>query len=81
MTLTEEGKEPLDWKPLAMVGTGVIEIRVHVSGEQRVVVVSRFAEAVYVLHAFEKKSRKTPRRDIELARQRYRELMVERERR
>ena len=59
----------------------MIEIRVHVSGEQRVVVVSRFAEAVYVLHAFEKKSRKTPRRDIELARRRYRELMAERERR
>ena len=77
----QEGKEPLHWKPLATVGTGVIEIRVHASGEQRVIVVSRFAEAVYVLHAFEKKSRKTSRRDNDLARRRYRELMAKREQR
>lgn len=50
----QEGKDPLDWKPLATVGTGVIEIRVHANGEQRVVVVSRLAEAVYVLHAFDR---------------------------
>jgi len=74
----QEGNEPVDWKPLASVGAGVIEVRVHVRGEQRVVVASRFAEAVYVLHAFEKKSRKTPTRDLDLARRRYRDLMVER---
>ena len=78
MRRLQEGKEPVDWKPLTSVGSGVIELRIHARGEQRVVVVSRFIEAVYVLHAFEKQSRKTSLRDLDLARRRYRALMVER---
>ena len=62
------------------VGAGVIEIRIHASGEYRVLVVTRLATAVVVLHAFEKKSRKTSRRDINLAQRRYRDFMRERER-
>ena len=54
------------------VGAGVREIRVHVLGEWRVLYVARFAEAIYVLHAFQKKTQKTRREDIELARARYR---------
>lgn len=77
----QEGTEPSDWKPLATVGSGVIELRGHANGEQRVIVVARFSEAVYVLHAFEKKSRKTSRRDLDVARRRYGALMVERNRR
>lgn len=53
------------------IGKGVREIRIHVLGEWRVIYVARFKEAVYVLHAFQKKSRKTSRQDIERARQRY----------
>ncbi len=56
------------------VGTGVREIRIHVLGEWRVLYVAKFAEAVYVLHAFQKKTQKTRRGDIELARQRYRQI-------
>lgn len=56
------------------VGHGVREIRIHVLGEWRVIYVARFADAVYVLHAFRKKSQKTRREDIELARQRYRQI-------
>jgi len=56
----------------------VIELRAHADGEQRVIVIAGFAEAVYVLHAFEKKSRRTPLRHIEVARRRYRELIAER---
>jgi len=59
------------------VGAGVMEIRVHSGGEHRVIVVAKFAPAVFVLHAFEKKSRKTARQDIDLARRRYRDLMRE----
>jgi len=70
------GIEPVDWKPLADVGPGVLEIRVRDSaGAFRVVYVTTLPDAVYVLHAFQKKSRKTSRLDIELARIRYRELM------
>jgi phage-related protein len=77
----QEGTEPSDWKPLTTVGRGVIELRAHADGEQRAVVVARFPEAVYVLHAFQKRSRKTSQHDLEVARRRYRDLMAERARR
>ena len=57
-----------------VIGAGVGEIRIHVLGEWRVLYVAKFADAVYVLHAFQKKSRKTRREDIEIARQRYRKI-------
>ena len=60
------------------VGPGVREIRVQTALEHRVLYVAKFAEAVYVLHAFEKGTRKTPQRDVELARQRYRALARQR---
>jgi len=62
------------------VGRGVEEIRVHAGREYRVVYVARFEEAVYVLHAFEKKSRRTPTRAIDVARQRLQRLIAERHR-
>jgi phage-related protein len=58
------------------IGRGVREIRVRdESGSFRVIYVARFADAVYVLHTFAKKIRVTAKRDIELARERYKELM------
>ena len=74
--LLQQGKEPDDWRPMATVGAGVYEIRIHTATEHRVLVVSKFVEAVYVLHAFEKKSQKTAKHDIELARRRYRDLIA-----
>ena len=71
----QEGMEPADWRPLASVGAGVREIRIHTETEHRVCYIARFAEGVYVLHAFEKRSQKTAARDIDLARTRYRELL------
>ena len=62
------GLEPSDWKPMPSIGPGVVEIRVHATGEYRVLYVARFAEGVYVLHAFEKRTRQTPKSEIELAR-------------
>jgi len=67
----QNGLDPSDWKPMQTIGKGVREIRIHVLGEWRVIYAARFKEAIYVLHAFQKKSRKTSRQDIELARQRY----------
>jgi phage-related protein len=66
--------DPSDWKPMKEVGAGVREIRIHVLGEWRVLYVAKFAEAIYVLHAFQKKTQKTKREDIELARTRYRQI-------
>ncbi len=69
------GENPSDWRPMPSVGMGVNEIRVHAGNEYRVIYVAKFAEAVYVLHAFSKKARQTPKPDIELAARRYRELL------
>ncbi|MGA2832217.1 MAG: type II toxin-antitoxin system RelE/ParE family toxin [Terracidiphilus sp.] len=72
----QKGKEPDDFKPMSSVGKGVEEIRVwEESGTFRVIYVAKFAEAVYVLHAFQKKTQETSKRDIETARQRFTELM------
>ena len=54
----QRGSEPSDWKPMADVGAGVREIRIHVLGEWRVLYVAKFADAVYVLHSFQKKHKK-----------------------
>ena len=56
------------------VGRGVREIRIHVLGEWRVLYVARLADAIYVLHAFRKKTQKTRHEDVEIARQRYRQI-------
>lgn len=70
----QRGLEPSDWKPMKEVGPGVREIRIHVLGQWRVLYVATFVDAVYVLHAFQKRTQKTRREDIELARQRYRQI-------
>jgi len=70
----QRGLDPSDWKPLSEVGAGVREIRIHVLGEWRVLYVAKFTEVVYVLHAFQKKTQKIRREDIELARMRYRQI-------
>jgi phage-related protein len=70
----QNGLEPRDWKPMQAIGRGAKEIRIHVLGEWRVIYVARLKDAIYVLHSFQKKSRKTSRQDIELARHRYRQI-------
>jgi len=59
---------------MTAVGPGVREIRIHVLGEWRILYVAKFADAIYVLHAFQKKTQQTRRDDIELARRRYRQI-------
>ena len=70
----QRGLDPSDWKPMSEVGAGVREIRIHVLGEWRVLYLAKLVEAVYVLHAFQKKTQKTRKEDIELARKRYRQI-------
>ena len=74
----QQGLDPNDWKPMPTVGPGVREIRIHIGLEHRVFYVGKFTESVYVLHAFEKRTRKTPKRDLELARDRFRALVLKR---
>jgi phage-related protein len=71
MLRVQAGDQPSDSKPMPSVGTGVEEIRIWVeSGTYRVIYLARRPEAVYVLHAFQKKSQATSPRDLELARKR-----------
>jgi phage-related protein len=75
------GLEPTDWNPMTSVGEGVRGIRVRTAREHRLLYVTKFAEAIYVLHAFEKKTRKAARADIEIGKARYCELAARRSRR
>jgi len=76
----QAGEDRSDFKPMPSVGLGVQEIRVRIGGAFRVVYVAKFPEAIYVLHAFQKKSRQTNKPDIELARERLKALLQERKR-
>ena len=74
----QQGIEPNDWKPMSTVGAGVQEIRIHTGFEHRIIYVAKFIEGVYILHAFEKRTRKTPKREMDLARDRFRALIDQR---
>ena len=61
---------------MATVGKNVEELRVwDDTGTYRVIYTARLRDAVYVLHAFQKKTRITSKQDIEIAKSRYTELM------
>ncbi len=72
--MVQVGRNPDDWRPMPTIGAGAFEIRVRrEAGEFRVIYVAKFVDAVYVLHAFQKKTQKIARADLELARRRYRD--------
>lgn len=72
----QRGRDPSDWKPLPSIGVGVREIRVAQSESQyRVIYIAKFPEAIFVLHAFEKKTRRMPIRDMEIAKKQYKSLL------
>jgi len=71
----QRGEMPTDFKPMPSVGSGAMEIRIHVGDDYRVFYAAQFEETVYVLHAFQKKTRRTARKDIQLGQQRYREML------
>ena len=71
----QRGLEPDHWKPMKTIGEGVREIRVReASGGYRVLCLASFQDAVYALHAFAKKTQRTPARDLKLAAARLKQL-------
>ena len=75
LELIQDGEDPSDWKPMESVGAGVREIRIKCKdGAFRVFYVVNRPDAVYVLHAFRKTTQKTEKRDIDLAKARYKSL-------
>lgn len=74
----QHGAEPDDWKPMTTIGAGVREIRIsEASGAFRVIYLAKLADAVYILHCFQKKTQATRPQDIALAKKRYKDLMKE----
>jgi phage-related protein len=76
LDLVQHGKQPNDCKPMPTIGKGVEEIRVwDDAGTFRVIYTARLADAIYVLHAFQKKTQTTAKRDIDTAKARFAQLM------
>ena len=74
----QHGKQPDDFKPMPTIGKGVEELRVKdESGAYRVVYLARLVDAVYVLHCFQKKTQQTAKHDIDLAKQRLKDVLNE----
>src|SRR5476651_1792362 len=72
----QRGEQPDDFKPMPSIGKGVEEIRIwDESGTYRVIYTARIKDAVYVLHAFQKKTQATAKSDIDIAKVRFSELM------
>ncbi|MHB8353073.1 MAG: type II toxin-antitoxin system RelE/ParE family toxin [Burkholderiales bacterium] len=72
----QRGEQPDDFKPIPTIGKGVEEIRIwDDAGTYRVIYTARLATAVYVLHAFQKKTRAVPKQELETAKERFAQLM------
>ncbi len=74
----QAGLEAADWKPMTEIGRGVEEVRLRSSsGAYRILYLARFEEAVYILHCFIKKSRRTSEHDKRIAKARFQSVMEE----
>lgn len=75
----QQGLMPDDYKYMGSVGKGAYEIRIRDDGDQyRVIYVAKFEEGIYVLHAFQKTTRETEQKDIDLAKRRYNQVIQRR---
>jgi len=73
--LVQNGCTPARWRPMPTIGKGVCEIKIKHGGEYRIIYIASIKDAVHVLGAFEKKSQKTPKKVIDLARKRLQEAL------
>lgn len=71
----QAGGLPDDYRTMSSVGSGVMEIRIREdNGAFRVFYVANRGDAVFVLHCFQKKTQKTPKKEVDLGKQRFKEL-------
>lgn len=76
LDLLQQGIDPEDFKPMTTIGAGAFELRLDDDkNEYRVIYVVKFDDAVWVLHAFQKTTKKTSNKDIQLAKSRYEKLL------
>ena len=75
LRLLQTGEKPVHARPLKTVGRGVWELKIsEKAGQFRVIYVTKRRDRIYVLHAFQKKTQRTPQSDIDLARTRFKEI-------
>jgi phage-related protein len=72
----QRGLDPVDWKPMTSIGQGVRKIRIKQEGQFRVIYIAKNEDAIYVLHAFQKKTQKTSKQDLDTAKQALKTLLV-----
>ena len=71
----QHGYPPLNAKPMTTVGGGVMELRIRSANRKwRIIYAAQFEDAIYVLHVFQKKTQKTPQKDLEIARTHFRQI-------
>ena len=72
----QNGLDPNDWKPMTSVGASVREIRMRdEAGAFRIIYIASLPDAIYVLHAFQKKAQQTSKRDLDVAAMRLRQIV------
>ncbi len=72
----QRGEQPADFKPMPSIGLGVEELRIRdESGAYRVIYIARFAEAVFVLHAFRKTTQAASQHDLDIAKNRFAQIV------
>ena len=72
----QRGYNPSDWKPMPSIGRGVREIRIQEQGQYRVIYFAKFKDAIQVLHAFQKKTQKTRKKDIDSAKKALKQTLA-----
>ncbi len=72
----QRGNDPTDWKPMSSIGKGVREIRIQEQGQYRVIYIAKLEDAIHVLHAFQKKTQKTRKQDIEAAKHALKQILA-----
>lgn len=76
MDLIQKGEKPFNFDPIPVIGPGAYELRLDdEQNEYRVLYVAKMDDAIWVLHAFQKTTRKISDKDISLAKARYKELL------
>ena len=71
----QQGLEPPDWKPMSSIGNGVREIRINdTAGAFRVIYVAQVKGKLHVLHAFQRKTQKTAKHDVAIAKARFKQI-------
>ncbi len=72
----QRGYDPTDWKPMPSIGAGVREIRIQEQGQYRVIYITKLEDAIHVLHAFQKKTQKTRKQDIDAAKRAMKQILL-----